>query len=77
VPCVVFIYLIITRPEILFVDNLFYKTHQDHVTIDQKYNMERFDQQQEVDRILDKISRRGMKSLSKREREILDDYSRK
>lgn len=77
VPCLVFVYLIITRPEILFVDNLFYKTHQDDHTIDHQYNMERFDQQQEVDRILDKISRRGMKSLSKREREILDDYSRK
>jgi membrane associated rhomboid family serine protease len=77
VPCLVFVYLIIKRPEILFVDNLFYKTHRDHVSIDHRYNMERFDQQQEVDRILDKISRSGMGSLSRKERATLENYSKR
>lgn len=77
VPCLVFIYLIITRPEVLFVDNLFYKTHQESISIDHKYNIERFDQQQEVDRILDKISRSGMGSLSRKEKATLEDYSKK
>jgi membrane associated rhomboid family serine protease len=76
-PCVVFIYLIITRPEMLFVDNLFYKTHKDFYNIDHQYNAKRADQQQEVDRILDKISRSGMGSLSRKERDTLEDYSKK
>jgi len=77
VPCVVFIFLIIRRPEVLFVDNLFYKTHRDFYSVDHEYNVKRSDQQHEVDRILDKIHRRGMGSLTQREREILDDYSRR
>ncbi|HVU58818.1 MAG TPA: rhomboid family intramembrane serine protease [Puia sp.] len=77
VPTVIFIYFIITRPQILFVDNLFYKNHHDFYNIDHRYNAERSDQQQEVDRILDKISRRGMSSLSRQEKDTLKDYSKK
>jgi len=76
VPTVAFIYLIITRPGILLVDNLFYKTHKDYYNIDHKYNAERTDQQQEIDRILDKINRRGMKSLNRKEKETLKNYSK-
>ena len=75
-PTLVFIYLIITRPEILLVDNLFYKTHQDFYSIDHKYNAEHTSQQQEIDRILDKINRRGMRSLDKKEKETLEAYSK-
>jgi membrane associated rhomboid family serine protease len=32
VPSLVFLYLIVTRPEFLLVDNLFYKTHKDNYT---------------------------------------------
>jgi len=76
VPTVVFIYLIITRPGTLLVDNLFYKTHKDFYSIDHKYNADQKDRQQEIDKILDKISRRGMKSLSKKEKETLEAYSK-
>jgi membrane associated rhomboid family serine protease len=77
VPSVLFIYLIITRPDKLLVDNFFYKTHKDFYSVDHRYNAERADQQKEVDRILDKIHRKGMGSLSKKEKETLDDYSKK
>jgi len=73
---VTFLYIIITRPHLLLVDNLFFRRHSD-ATIDHRYNMERADQQQEVDRILDKISRKGMKSLTAKERETLKNYSKK
>jgi len=76
VPTVTFLYIIITRPHLLLVDNLFFRRHSD-ATIDHRYNMERADQQQEVDRILDKISRKGMKSLTAKERETLKNYSKK
>jgi len=76
IPTLVFIYLIITRPEILFVDNLFYKNHKDFYSIDHRVNAERADRQQEIDRILDKISRTGMKSLTRKEKETLKAYSK-
>ncbi len=77
IPAVVFVYLIITRPEVLFVDNLFYKTQRDFYSVDHEWNARRADQQQEVDRILDKISRSGMGSLSRKEKQTLRDYSKK
>lgn len=76
VPTVVFIYLIITRPHILLVDNFYYKTHKSFYSIDHKYNRGKREQQMEVDRILDKISKRGMGSLTSREKEILKEHSR-
>ena len=77
VPSALFLYLIITRPEVLFVDNLFFKTHKDFYSVDHRYNAMRADQQQEVDRILEKISRSGMRSLSRKERETLEEYSKR
>ncbi|THU34076.1 rhomboid family intramembrane serine protease [Niastella caeni] len=77
VPTLVFIYLIITRPHILMIDNLFFKTHTDHYSIDHKYNETKANQQQEIDRILDKISKRGINSLSQKEKKMLKDYSKK
>lgn len=70
IPTVSFIYFIIKQPSILLIDNLFYKTH-DHYRIDHKYNQEKHKKQQAIDRILDKINRKGMNSLSNRERRIL------
>jgi membrane associated rhomboid family serine protease len=76
VPTLLFIYLIITRPQLLLVDNLFFKNHHDFYSIDHAYNAEKNKQQNEIDSILDKISRKGINSLSKQEKERLKDYSR-
>jgi membrane associated rhomboid family serine protease len=77
VPAVVFVYIIITRPHLLFVDNLFYKTQKDFYSVDHEWRVRRSDQQQEVDRILDKIGRSGMGSLSRKEKQTLKEYSKK
>jgi membrane associated rhomboid family serine protease len=77
VPAIVFLFLIITRPHLLLVDNFFYKTHQRNYTIDQKYNEEQYNRQQEIDRILDKINKSGMRSLTKAEKEKLEEYSKR
>lgn len=77
IPTIAFIYLIITRPHILMVDNLFYNKHTDHYSVDHKYNESKYSQQQEIDRILDKISKRGINSLSQKEKQMLKDYSKK
>jgi membrane associated rhomboid family serine protease len=75
-PSVFFIYMIITRPHFLLVDNYFFKKHSDAITVDHKYNMERIDRQQEVDRILEKIHKKGMNSLTQKEKQTLDAYSK-
>lgn len=77
IPTIAFIYLIITRPHLLLVDNLFYNKHTDHYSLDHKYNESKYNQQQEIDRILDKINKRGINSLSQKEKQMLKDYSKK
>lgn len=76
VPATVFIWFIITRPHILLVDNFYFKTHRKYYSVDHLYNQEKHNQQLELDRILDKISRSGMSSLSKKEKEKLKEYSK-
>ena len=58
------------------VDNLYYKTSH-NLTIDQKYNLERKIQQVNIDRILEKIHKRGINSLTKEEKQQLEEYSKK
>lgn len=74
-PVLVFIYLVVTRPAFLLTDGLRFKAEETY-TIDQRYNIERTNKQQEVDRILDKIHRRGMNALSQREKQLLEEYSK-
>ena len=75
VPIIAFIYLIVTRPHILMVDNLFFKNNNNNYDIDHKYNEDRTNKQKEIDKILDKIGSKGMDSLSNREKEMLKDFS--
>jgi len=76
VPSVFFIYMIITRPHLLLIDNYYFKKHSDAITVDHKYNIEKTSKQQEIDRILEKIHKKGMRSLTDKEKQALEDYSR-
>ena len=76
VPMVVFIWLIITRPQVLLIDNFYFKTHNDHYDLEHDFNAGRTDKQKDLDFLLDKINKKGMRSLSKKERERLDEYSK-
>jgi len=75
-PCIVFIYIILTRPHVLLINNQFFRSQRKFYSVDQKYNAEKLDRQKEVDRILDKINKRGMKSLTPKEKEMLEQYSK-
>jgi len=77
IPTIAFIYIIITRPQFLLVDNLFFKTHPNAYNIDQRYNLEKSNRQNEIDKILDKINDKGIDSLSTSERQKLKEYSKK
>lgn len=74
-PAIVFIYIIITNPGILLVDSFFYNKHHFY-SIDHKYNFEKKKKQDELDELLDKINRRGMNSLSQKEKERLKELSK-
>lgn len=76
IPTIAFMVVIITKPSMLLVDNYWFK-HRYNYTVDDRYNALKRSSQQEVDRILDKINQRGINSLSKKERESLEEYSRK
>jgi membrane associated rhomboid family serine protease len=76
VPSVFFIYMIITRPHMLLIDNYFFNKHSDAITVDHKYNIDITNKQKEIDRILEKIHKKGMKSLTDKEKQTLKEYSR-
>ena len=75
VPTIAFIYLIITRPQILLVDNFYFKNHKNYYSVDHKYNEEKVTKQKEIDKILDKINKKGIESLSSKEKEKLNQFS--
>ena len=75
-PTIIFIYLIITRPQILLVDNYYFRTHKNEYSIEHKYNEKKTNQLKEIDDILDKIRKKGIDSLNKKEKQILDEYSK-
>jgi membrane associated rhomboid family serine protease len=75
-PCLIFLYLIYTRPHLLLLDNPFSKKHKPKLSIDQQYNAARKNRQQELDAILEKIHRKGINSLTPVEKEKLEAYSK-
>ena len=52
---------------------LFEKKNDNYETIDHRYNMDKHKKQQEMDRILEKIHRKGMDSLTKKEKDFLNN----
>jgi hypothetical protein len=73
IPSAVFIYFIITNPSFLLIDNPFKRKH--NYTAEDRYNSSKRNDEEEIDRILEKIHRKGMKSLTKEEKEKLKSYS--
>lgn len=75
IPIVIFIYLIIKKPQILLIDNFFFKKQQKY-TIDQQYNLSRRNKEMQLDEILDKIQKKGIQNLTKEEMKKLKEYSK-
>lgn len=76
IPSLVFIYILAAKPHILISNKNVFDKKKDFLTIDHKYNAEKLEIQKEVDRILDKISRKGMNSLTQKEKALLKEYSK-
>lgn len=73
---VVAIYFIIKKAN-LFSNNELPKSSRKYYTADDQYNADKIIRKKEVDRILDKIGKKGIKSLTVKEKERLEDYSKK
>lgn len=74
VPSLTFLIIIFRKPELLMVDNPFSKPKEDY-TIDDKYYNSKRQQEADLDELLDKINRNGIASLTKKERERLEELS--
>lgn len=71
IPSVIFIVFIMRKPASVLVDNQYFKKHDYH-TIDDRYNLAKKEKQQEIDRILEKIHKKGMGSLTQKEKDYLN-----
>lgn len=61
---------------LIYLYKTYYTSHSNE-TKDERYNAEKARRQKELDHLLDKISTRGMDSLSEYERRRLDELSGK
>jgi membrane associated rhomboid family serine protease len=75
VPTIAFILVIVYKPELLMVDA--FSRKKISYSIDHKYNYKKVQQQADIDDILEKIHQKGMSSLTKKEKEALEHYSKK
>ena len=77
VPVLIFMYIIIYRPAFLLINNYSKAPTKKYYSIEHKYHEERVAKQKEIDGILEKINKRGVNSLTKSEKERLDEYARR
>ncbi len=76
IPSLILIYLLAKKPHLFLGSRNVFDTPKEKLTIDQRYNATKAEMQKEVDRILDKISRRGYSSLTANEKSRLEAYSK-
>lgn len=74
VPTIIFIYFLIYKPHVLWIDVPFFQTKKKSLSIDQKYNTNRANKQKELDALLDKVGKKGYEGLSKKEKQKLNDH---
>lgn len=70
-PALVFLVLIIKKPSILIIGGIKPRKPEKFYTVDDRYNAQKKARQQEMDRILEKIQKKGMNSLTDEERAFL------
>jgi membrane associated rhomboid family serine protease len=75
IPTIGCILFVVLKPQALLIENLYFNNHGQHLTMDHRYNQAKARQQKEIDSILDKISSKGMSSLSEKEKRVLKEYS--
>jgi len=59
------------------IKNKFFPDKQQNYTIDDKFNSDKRDREQEIDRLLNKMGKNGVNDLSAKDRKRLDELSKK
>jgi len=78
IPTLFFLYMLVRHPSFLLVDSFFSKRKdKDFYSIDQRYNARKADIRKEVDRLLEKIHRKGINSLTTAEKDFLKEHADK
>lgn len=72
----VFLGLIFVRPEWLYIKGFSFKRVEVYRNIDDLHQDKKYSEQQQLDQILDKISKKGLDSLTKKERKLLERISK-
>lgn len=73
VPFIAFMILLVKRPEILFIENYWgYTSKPQHDDVESGYYDEEL-----LNRLLEKVSEKGIDGLTKREKKMLEDLSKK
>lgn len=74
IPSLFIILLIIKRPGFFVFDGPIFGPKKKHYDIDEEFNYNKVIKQKEIDRILEKISKKGVNSLTDKERKTLDGF---
>lgn len=73
---VVLLYIVLTRPHLSFriggIGGGFFSSKSRNYTLEDRYNAEKQAREKEIDRILEKVHKSGMESLTQKEREMLE-----
>ena len=74
IPAATFLYLLVTRPEMLYIDG-FFRKKQGFTTVEDRYHETKKTKEAELNELLEKIQRSGMKSLTEKEKARLRELS--
>jgi membrane associated rhomboid family serine protease len=74
VPSIAFISLLIFKPHLLLTDS--FASKKERRSIDQEYNYRKKQEEADIDSILEKIHQKGIKSLTREEKEALERFSK-
>lgn len=77
IPSIVFSIIIVFKPNYLVLSRSIVSNKSTKIDIDHQYNENKVNKEKELDLILDKINKRGIKSLTPYEKAKLDEFSRK
>lgn len=75
-PTILFLILIINKPHLLYIGSVSFRKKEKYDNIDHKYNANKVQKQKEMDKLLDKINRNGLQSLSEKEKQRLRELSK-
>jgi membrane associated rhomboid family serine protease len=78
IPVSTFLFILISRPHYLLLTDAYLEQNENrYYDIEDEYNSKRRKKEISIDTILEKISKSGIKSLSKEEKKLLDEHSSK